>query len=220
MPPVGVVTARGGVIVAAYLSLIAAGFWISRALHDVVASSESMVLASGMIAVGLLAYVVLSAVPFVPGAEIGIGLLMVMGARGALLVYAGMVCALLIAFAAGRFVPIRWIAWLLGAFNLKRAQTLVLKSGEMSYEDRTDFIQTHAPTRWVPFLLRRRYVALALLLNMPGNVVLGGGGGLAFAAGACRLFRTGAFLLTILIAVLPVPLGFLLFGSGGWMLRP
>lgn len=33
-----------------------------------------------------------------------------------------------------------------------------------------------------------RYVALAVLLNIPGNVVIGGGGGIAFAAGMTRLF--------------------------------
>jgi len=215
-----VVTSRRLLIGLAYLALLGAGFWMSALLHDVVAKAGTGAVATGVLALGLLAYVLFSAIPFIPGAEIGLGLLMVMGSRGALLVYAGMIGALLIAFVVGRFVPIGWVAGLLGAVGFERAKSLVLTSGEMSYEDRTQFIETHAPTRWVPFLLRNRYVALALLLNMPGNVILGGGGGIAFAAGACRLFGTGAFILTILIAVAPIPLGFLLFGAGGWMLRP
>ena len=40
-----------------------------------------------------------------------------------------------------------------------------------------------APTRLLPFLLRYRYVALALAFNLPGNAVLGGGGGIAMMAG-------------------------------------
>jgi hypothetical protein len=203
-----------------YLALLGAGFWFSGILHDAVVRAESSAIAASAIAAGMLAYVVFSAIPFIPGAEIGLGLLMVMGARGALLVYAGMIGALLVAFVVGRFVPIGWVAGTLGALGFERAKALVLQSGEMSYSDRTRFIEAHAPAHWVPFLLRNRYIALALLLNMPGNVILGGGGGIAFAAGACRLFRMDAFVLTILLAVAPVPLGFLLFGTGGWMVRP
>jgi len=57
-------------------------------------------------------------------------------------------------------------------------------------------------------LLRYRYVALAVAINTPGNVILGGGGGLALMAGLSRLFSPLPFLLTVLIAVLPVPLLF------------
>jgi hypothetical protein len=144
---------------------------------------------------------------------------MVMGAQGALAVYAGMVSALLLAFAAGRFVPVSWLATFFGALGLDRARGLVESSAELSLEERARFIEAHAPVRWVPFLLRNRYIALALVLNLPGNVVLGGGGGIAFAAGACRLFSTAGFLLTVLIAVAPVPIAFLVFGSGGWFFR-
>jgi hypothetical protein len=203
-----------------YLALLGAGFWLSGALHEVVARAEAGPVATGLVAAGFLAFVLFSAVPFVPGAEIGLGLLMVMGAQGAAAVYAGMITALTLAFAAGRFVPVRWLTTAFDALGFTRARELVAASVEMSLGDRTHFIEANAPARWVPFLLRHRYVALALLLNTPGNVVLGGGGGIAFAAGACRLFSAPAFLITILIAVAPIPIAFLLFGSGGWFLRP
>jgi hypothetical protein len=103
---------------------------------------------------------------------------------------------------------------------LQRARDLVAASTDMSMDDRARLIAANAPTRWVPYLIRHRYVTLALLLNTPGNVILGGGGGIAFAAGACRVFSAPAFLLTILIAVAPVPIAFFLFGAGGWFLRP
>ena len=57
-------------------------------------------------------------------------------------------------------------------------------------------------------LLLYRYLALALAINMPGNIVLGGGGGIAMMAGLSRMFDPLPFLLTVLIAVLPIPLIF------------
>lgn len=204
----------------AYVLLLAGGFWLSGVLHDMVARAEAGPVARGLLAAGFAAFILFSALPFVPGAEIGLGFLMVLGAQGAVAVYAGMITALSLAFAAGRFVPARWLAEVFGALGLDRARGLVSTSMEMSMDERARFIAANAPARWVPFLLRNRYIALALLLNLPGNVVLGGGGGIAFAAGACRLFSTSAFLVTILIAVAPVPIGFFLFGPGGWLLRP
>lgn len=203
----------------AYALLLAGGFWLSGALHELVARAGAGPVATGLIASGYLLFILFSALPFVPGAEIELGLLMVMGAEGAMAVYAGMIVALSLAFAAGRFVPTRWLAAAFSALGMHRARDLVASSMEMSMGERARFLEENAPARWLPFLLRHRYLALALLLNMPGNVVLGGGGGIAFAAGACRLFSTAGFLATILIAVAPVPLAFLLLGSGGWLLR-
>jgi hypothetical protein len=62
-------------------------------------------------------------------------------------------------------------------------------------------------------LARHRYVALAVLINVPGNAVIGGGGGLAFAAGMSGVFSIPAFLITVAIAVLPVPLAIYAFGA-------
>jgi len=213
------VAARRASLIVGYVGILGLGFWTSTVLHELSADFEAGPLAHGMFGVAFAAYVGFSAIPFVPGAEIGLGLLMALGAKGALLVYVGMIAALCIAFCAGRFVPPAWIAGAFGALGLARARDLVLTSSDLTYGERTRFLETHAPARLVPFLLRHRHVALGLLLNMPGNVILGGGGGIAFAAGASRLFSPGAFLLTILIAVAPIPLAFLLFGGGGGLLR-
>jgi hypothetical protein len=207
------------VFAAGYILVLVLGVLASRLLHESMLGTGSGPVAAGLLVVLLLAFVLFSALPFIPGAEIGFGLLMVLGAEGAIAVYAAMVTALSLAFAAGRFVPVRWLAATLEAVGLRRARDLVTTSMEMAMDDRTHFIEANAPSRWVPLLVRHRYVALAVLLNTPGNVVLGGGGGIAFAAGACRLFSTAGFLVTILIAVAPVPLAFLLFGAGGWFLR-
>jgi hypothetical protein len=45
-----------------------------------------------------------------------------------------------------------------------------------------------------------------VLINLPGNMLVGGGGGIALVAGMTRLFSWPAFLLTVAVAVAPVPL--------------
>jgi hypothetical protein len=53
--------------------------------------------------------------------------------------------------------------------------------------------------------MRFRWLALALLINMPGNTVIGGGGGIAMAVGYSRTFTYPAFLACAAVAVAPVP---------------
>lgn len=50
---------------------------------------------------------------------------------------------------------------------------------------------------------------IALLVNPPGNTLLGGGG-IARAAGLCRLFALPGPIATLAVAVAPVPLAFML----------
>lgn len=212
-------TARGALLALGYVGLLVLGFWLSTLLQEIVARVEAGPIATGVILAAFLCFILFSAIPFVPGAEIGLGLLMVLGAQGALGVYLAMVAALCLSFAVGRIVPPARVAGLFGALGLTRARDLVLRTADLVEADRAAFIEEHAPARWVPFLLRHRHLALALLFNLPGNVMLGGGGGIAFAAGASRLFGPGAYLVTVLIAVAPVPLMFWLFGAGGVWVR-
>lgn len=46
-------------------------------------------------------------------------------------------------------------------------------------------------------------------LNLPGNALIGGGGGIALMAGMSRLFSFPLFLLSLTVAVSPVPLAIL-----------
>ncbi len=70
-----------------------------------------------------------------------------------------------------------------------------------------------SPKRFFPFLLRHRYLALMAAVNLPGNIVIGGGGGIALIAGLSRLFFPSVFVLTVAIAISPVPLAWLMFGE-------
>jgi hypothetical protein len=83
----------------------------------------------------------------------------------------------------------------------------------MNVEDRLAFLLSNTPNRIVPFLIRHRYFALAIVVNVPGNIILGGGGGIALIAGASKLFSLSGFLATIALAVAPVPLAILVFGN-------
>jgi hypothetical protein len=50
-------------------------------------------------------------------------------------------------------------------------------------------------------------------LNVPGNAVIGGGGGIALLAGMSGLVTFPRFLATVSLAALPVPLFVVLAGG-------
>jgi hypothetical protein len=155
-------------------------------------------------------YVVALAVPFVPGVEIGLLLLGIFGAPVAPLVWGATIAGLAIAFAAGRLIPVDTIPGIGRRLGLARPADLV---GAPSRDARTADRTCVRPTSpFGRFLVRRRYLALAVLLNLPGNVVLGGGGGIALMAGASRLYPPLAFLACVVLATAPVPLAVLLLG--------
>jgi hypothetical protein len=151
-------------------------------------------------------YIVFMVVPFMPAAEIGVSMLMLFGAKIAFLVYASTVVALTLAFLIGRLVPAAFVARAFGLVGLTRAQNFIRRLAPLSAEERKSVLVHGAPTRLIPGIVRHRFVALAVLLNIPGNVVIGGGGGIALLAGMSRLFPLPAYLLTVALAVAPVPL--------------
>lgn len=166
------------------------------------------------------AYVLLMAIPFVPGVEIGITLLMVLGPKIAVLVYVCTVAALSLSFVIGRCIPERVLIAFFRDLHLKRASALLARLEHLDAHQRLRYMLERAPKRFVPFLLRYRYVALLVAVNLPGNIIVGGGGGIAMMAGLSRLFSPAAFFLTVAVAVSPVPLALLLFGKHlpGWAL--
>lgn len=151
-------------------------------------------------------YVMASALPFVPGAEIGFAMIMVMGSKVVFLVYICMVFAMALAYCAGRFIPIALLARALGYLGLASARKFILEIADMTSAERLRFIVARSPNRFIPFLLKYRYLAFALALNIPGNSLVGGGGGLSMVAGISGLFSLWAFIVTVLVAIAPIPL--------------
>lgn len=154
-------------------------------------------------------YIVLMALPFMPGIEVGLMLMAMLGVGGIVLVYLCTVLALSLSFLAGRLLPPRYIARALGWLKLERARKLVTELEPLSAEERFRFLAQRTPSRVVPFLLRHRYLVLAVLFNVPGNAIIGGGGGIALIAGMSRLFPPLKFVLLVCVAITPVPLLFL-----------
>lgn len=195
-------------LAAFYLCLILGGRWLGRAIEDAVQVAHLG--QAGMpfistIAVILLLYIVLTAIPFVPGTEIGLALLMVFGAQVAGIVYLSTVTSLTLAFAVGRLVPDRRLAaWLL-RHGFERTAALIETFSGLSPLERDHYLTQNAPRRLAPWLTRHRAITLIVLINLPGNTLLGGGGGIALVTGLSKLMPVKQFLISVAIAVAPVP---------------
>jgi len=198
------------------VAVVLAATWAAHAIRDalnltIMPAQEQQVHRAIML--GTMAYIGLLALPFVPGAEIGIAMLTAFGAAIAPLVYSATVIAMLLSYTLGRLLPITALARLLTFLRMRRAADLVTRAAPLSQEARLAMLLEGSPPRTVALALRHRYVALALSVNIPGNAVIGGGGGIMLMAGLSGLFSPLPTALTIIIAVSPVPIAVMLFGA-------
>lgn len=196
-----------------YGGLLALGWLIGLAFQNVTflemrPMNEPMI--HRIVMISLVAYVFTAAIPFVPGAEIGFGLLLMFGGAAAPIVYFGMVGALCLSFMVARIVPRDPLCRFFGWLGLGRVSRLIAELEQASKEDREDLIRSYFPARLTRRFVNHRYLLLAMAINVPGNSILGGGGGLAFLAGLSGLFGFWAFIATVAIAVAPIPLAFML----------
>lgn len=207
--PWGVILLKIGLVA---LALVALNLGVSRAVESVQLQvwPEHMEIVDRVVLTGLILYVGLMALPFLPGVEIGLAFMMVLGFKGIVVVYACTLIALSIGFGLGRLLPARFLVSFLEWLHLTRAATLLRSFDGTPPEQRLQFVAEKASSRLVVALIRRRYLLVAVLLNLPGNALIGGGGGIAMMAGMSRLFPFPAYLLLIAFAVLPGPLLILL----------
>jgi hypothetical protein len=166
----------------------------------------------GVIVALLLAYAVLIAIPFVPGVELGISLMVIEGWQIAPFVYLATVIGLTLAYCAGQKMPYATLRRILTDMRLNRAAELMARLEPLSGAERLALLRRRLPARLAPFAVKQRYVLLALLINLPGNMVIGGGGGIALIAGLSRLFGFWPMMLTFALAVAPVPVLVYVFG--------
>lgn len=160
-----------------------------------------------------LLYALLLAIPFVPGAEIGIALMVMLGPSIAVLVYLCTLTGLTLSFVIGRLIPTAVLVRLARDCRLEKTGRLLESIEPLNRRQRLDLLIRISPRRFFPLVLRYRYLALAIALNVPGNYLIGGGGGIALVAGVSRVYSVPGFLLTILLAVAPVPVMVLVFGT-------
>jgi hypothetical protein len=166
-----------------------------------------------IILVSMLTYAILMSIPFVPGAEIGVAALMILGPDIALFVYLATLAALSLSFFVGRFIPEKILISFLKDLHLHRASQLLSDFEGLDSKQRLNLMVSRSPKRFLPFLLKYRYLALMLAINMPGNIVIGGGGGIALMAGLSRLFTPPMYLLAVAIAVSPIPVVMMIYGN-------
>lgn len=188
-----------------------AGDWISQRLKmEITPENESVIFGATVIAIIL--YALLISLPFVPGVEIGLGLMVMFGTAMAIPVYISTIIGLTLGFFIGRLVPEKVVCGCFDFLGMTRTSNMLRDLARKPVNERMNMLVERAPSRFVPFLLRHRYIAIAVSFNIPGNSVIGGGGGIAFMAGLSRLFSFPMYLLAVAIGVSPVTILFLIFG--------
>lgn len=200
----------------AFVALLVAATWLTHLVRealDLMESPGGEIFRDRMVLVATVAFIVLLAVPFVPGVEIGITMLAVFGAGIAPLVYAATVAALMLAYAIGRLVPPAAVVRALEFIGLRRAAARFAALAAQPPEARLAPLLDGTAPRLMQLVTRFRYLGLMIALNLPGNALIGGGGGISMIAGMSGLFRPLPFLISVLVAVAPVPLAIMLLGA-------
>ncbi len=193
------------------IAFIVAMVWAARALLGWISiqtnAPDALVSPSWPLLFAILvAYALLIAIPFVPGVEIGVVLLMVEGAEVAPLVFAATLGGLSIAFLAGWLLPYATLHRLASDLRLQRLAAWIDRIAPLPPAHRLALLADRLPRWLLPLARGQRYILLGLLINLPGSSLIGGGGGLCLMAGLTRLYRPVPTLLTLAIAVAPVPI--------------
>jgi len=157
-------------------------------------------------------YVILMMTPFVPGVEIGLALMVGFGAPIVPLVWGATVLALSLTFLLGGGLPEERVLQLLRCLGFRKLVATLEGVQNKPRHERLQLMVSGASQRWVSFLIRHRLLLLIVAFNVPGNAVVGGGGGIALMAGFSRLFSFPGFLLAMTLATSPIPVAFLLYG--------
>jgi hypothetical protein len=180
--------------------------WLTRWAYAMTDAGATTHFQIGLLGLLLLAYVVMIALPFVPGVELGLTLMALQGGAIAPMVYLATVLGLMLAYLVGRILPPERIAGGLQDLRLHRAARMVRHIAPLDGQARIDLLVARLPGWLTPLALRHRYILLGLLINLPGNALIGGGGGIGLIAGLSRIYAALPTLLTFLIAVSPIPL--------------
>ncbi len=157
-------------------------------------------------------YILLMTLPFMPGIEVGVALMLLLGSKGAVLVYLSTLLALSISFAIGRVVSCQVICSVLNWLHFHKSCALIEQIEPMDPQQRLTFMYQRAPRKIVPFFLKHRYLAIAALLNLPGNALIGGGGGIGLIIGMSKIIPFHRYLFLLAVAISPIPLIFYLQG--------
>lgn len=194
--------------------LLKLGFdWLSAKINLLESQQASQVM-FGLILTVLIGYAILIAIPFVPGVEIGAALLMIQGAEAAPLVYAATLLGMLLAFSVGQFISLDWLSARCDTLRLYRVCMLIQQIQQNPQAERLSALEQRLPRWLAAIMIKYRYLTIAAVINTPGSIAIGGGGGIMLVAGLSRFFRTRWMVLTIALATLPIPLAVWIMGIG------
>ncbi len=207
---------RLAVLLLAYCGLIALGHWGGGWLIGFLGDDSGSQFSSKtniLVMLGISLYTVLMAVPFIPGMEISLALFAAFGKQVAIFIYAATVLAFCISYLIGRLVSARLVAQVFAYAGLQRAEKLVRRLAPLNRMERLEVLMENAPKRLIPFLIKHRHIAIAVAINLPGNALIGGGGGIALLAGMSGLYRFPHYIAIVSLAVAPVPLAVYLMAN-------
>lgn len=136
-----------------------------------------------------LVYAIALSVPFLPAVELGWLIMAAFGPIGILAIWAATPLGLLLAFSIGYWLR-EWpqVLRLQRRFEDRVAAATSDRPGDRMLRFASDRLASHP------------YIALAVLVNMPGNWLIGGGGGIGLMAGASGLYHPLKFLLVLIPA--------------------
>jgi len=192
-------------VIGCLLLLGLAGGWSGQYLHSQIwpLDVEQTQLFIGIL---VLVYVLCMILPFMPAIELGLILLAMLDIQGVLMLYLVTVVALITSYSIGRLIPVHVLKRLFEFLHFPNASELLCSAEACDETEQINRFIEHAPKRMIPFLLRHRYCVFAVAINTPGNMIIGGAGGIAMMSGLSRLFGFRLFALATLIAVSPLPI--------------
>ncbi len=187
------------------LTLNALGAWAATQTRPDLAVHAGDSLNGLWIAMAVL-YTLVMALPFVPGIEIGLAMMLLLGQEGVLLVYLCTQVAMALSYGFGRCVPATLWDRCIASLGLESARPLIAGLETHAAATQWQALVPHRLGRWAAPALRHRHLALALVLNLPGNAAIGGAGGIGMLAGASRQFSFAGYCLSMAVATSPLPL--------------
>lgn len=139
-------------------------------------------------------YSVLLMVPYMPGMEVGLIIMMVFGPMGIVGAWLSTVFGMTMAFFIG--TKIKKTAYM---------QVFITRVNALSQSNPEQGRLRKVLAYWLRLLSISPYLSTAVLINLPGNSLIGGGGGIALTAGALSEMMLMKFVFTIALASAILP---------------
>ena len=153
----------------------------------------------------LLGYALLIAIPFVPAIELAATIVVMRGPEAVPYIYASTLAGLMLAYMIGRFIPDRSLQKIAGDLRLRKLEALLYNIASKTRDERLDLMRDRLPKRIAWLATDYRYLMIAVLINLPGSSLIGGGGGIMMLAAITRVFGAWAIFLTLALAIAPLP---------------